>query len=109
MASTSGRIATLGRMGLFLRPRRPLLRLAAGAATAGIAYQAGQRRAQQDVYDRQASAAYDASTVPPVGPGTDPTAELTRLSRLHDAGSLTDQEFTAAKATLLGAGTATRR
>jgi len=28
-------------MGLFWRPRRPILRLAAGAATAGIAYHAG--------------------------------------------------------------------
>jgi hypothetical protein len=32
-------------MGLFFRPRRPLLRLATGAATAGLAYRAGQRRA----------------------------------------------------------------
>jgi SnoaL-like polyketide cyclase len=33
-------------MGLFLRPRRQLLRLAAGAATAGNAYHAGRRRAE---------------------------------------------------------------
>jgi hypothetical protein len=51
-------------MGLFFRPRRPLLRLATGAATAGIAYHAGQRRAEQDAYNQQAAAAYDAVQAP---------------------------------------------
>ena len=45
-------------MGLFPRPRRPLLRLAAGAATATVAYRAGQRRAEQDAYNEQAQAAH---------------------------------------------------
>lgn len=31
-------------MGLMFRPRRPLMRVAAGAATATVAYKAGQRR-----------------------------------------------------------------
>jgi len=44
-------------MGLFFRPRRPLLRLATGAATAGIASRAGQRRAEQDAHNQQAAAA----------------------------------------------------
>jgi len=44
-------------VGLFFRPRRPLLRLATGAATAGIAYHAGQRRAEQDAYNQPAAAA----------------------------------------------------
>jgi hypothetical protein len=35
-------------VGLFFRARRPLLRLATGAATAGAAYRAGQRRAEQE-------------------------------------------------------------
>ena len=52
-------------MGLFFRPRRPLLRLATGAAP-------------------------------------DTIAELERLSRLHESGALTDEEFTAAKARALG-------
>jgi hypothetical protein len=78
-------------VGLFFRPRRPLLRLATGAATAGIAYKAGQRRAEQDVYNEQAAPA-----------PTDTIAELERLARLHESGALTDQEFAAAKARALG-------
>jgi hypothetical protein len=95
-------------MGLFLRPRRPLLRLAAGAATAGIAYKAGQRRTQQDVYNEQASQAYEATQAPlpayapPAAPPPDASAELERLARLHESGALTDEEFTAAKARALG-------
>ena len=96
-------------MGLFFRPRRPLLRLATGAATAGIAYHAGQRRAEQDAYNQQAAAAYDAMQAPPpappvpaAAPPTDTIAELERLTRLHESGALNDQEFTAAKARALG-------
>ena len=80
-----------GRCGPVLPTRRPLLRLATGAATAGIAYHAGQRRAEQDAYNQPAAAA-----------PTDTIAELERLSRLHESGALTDQEFAAAKARPLG-------
>ena len=98
-------------MGLFLRPRRPLLRLAAGAATATVAYRAGQRRAEQDTYNEQAQAAYAATQAPPPayaaptsapGPGTDTIAKLERLARLHESGALSDGEFAAAKAQVLG-------
>jgi hypothetical protein len=93
-------------VGLFFRPRRPLLRLATGAATAGIAYHAGQRRAEQEAYNQQAAAAYEATQAPPrppaAAPATDTIAELERLSRLHESGALTDQEFAAAKARALG-------
>jgi Short C-terminal domain len=96
-------------VGLFFRPRRPLLRLATGAATAGIAYRAGQRRAEQDAYNQQAAAAYGATQAPPppppapaAAPAPDTIAELERLARLHESGALTDQEFAAAKARALG-------
>ena len=93
-------------MGVFFRPRRPLLRLATGAATASIAYRAGQRRAEQDAYNQQAAMAYETTQAPPPPPAATPPpdviAELERLSRLHEAGALTDQEFTAAKAQALG-------
>lgn len=100
-------------MGLFLRPRRPLLRLATGAATATVAYKAGQRRAQQDVDNEQAEAAYAATQPPPPPPAyaapvqapagdTDTIAELERLSRLHESGALSAEEFAAAKARVLG-------
>jgi len=48
-------------MGLMFRRRRPLARLAVGAATAGVAYHAGKRRVQQDAYNDQASQAYQAT------------------------------------------------
>ena len=41
-------------MGLMFRPRRPLMRVAAGAATATVAYKAGQRRTQQNQGNDQA-------------------------------------------------------
>jgi hypothetical protein len=88
-------------MGLFFRPRRPLLRLAAGATTATVAYQAGKRRSEQNAYNTQASAAYDATQS--AAPAADPSInELQRLSDLHTQGQLTDEEFTAAKAKVLG-------
>lgn len=90
-------------MGLFFRPRRPLLRLATGATTAAVAYNVGKRRAQQDDYNEQASSAYGATQAPPSqAPASDSTDELSRLAQLHESGSLTDEEFTAAKAKLLG-------
>ncbi len=108
-------------MGLMFRRRRPVARLAAGAATAGIAYHAGRRREQQDQYNQQATDAYAASQPPPqpepqpqyapapppppaapAAPGDPTGAELSRLAELHQSGALTDEEFTAAKAKVLG-------
>jgi hypothetical protein len=82
------------------RPRRPLMRVAAGAATATVAYKAGQRRNQQNQYDDQAQAA-PAAPAPAAGP-VDSTAELERLAKLHESGALNDEEFSAAKSKLLG-------
>jgi hypothetical protein len=114
-------------MGLFLRRRRPIARLAAGAATAGVAYHAGKRHAEQDAINDQATSAYQATQggpdpdaqppqyaspqyapPPPVAaPPNDPdsldnTAQLEKIVQLHTSGALTDAEFTAAKARLLG-------
>ena len=95
-------------MGLMFRPRRPLMRVAAGAATATVAYKAGQRR-QQNEYDDQAQAAYAQTQAPPAAPSpaaaappSDSTAELERLAKLHESGALNDEEFSAAKSKLLG-------
>ena len=76
-------------MGLFLRPRRPLLRVAAGSATATVAYKAGQAPPPPPAYTAPA-------------PGTDTIAELEKLARLHESGALSDEEFAAAKARVLG-------
>lgn len=97
-------------MGMMFRPRRPLMRVAAGAATATVAYKAGQRRTQQNQYNDQAQAAYaqtqaaqpQAASAPAAPAPTDSTAELERLAKLHDSGALTDEEFAAAKSKLLG-------
>jgi multidrug resistance efflux pump len=97
-------------MGLMFRPRRPLMRMAAGAATATVAYKAGQRRTQQNQYTEQAQAAYSQTQAspPPAAPApapaapADSTAELERLAKLHESGALSDEEFTAAKSRILG-------
>ena len=86
-------------MGLMFRPRRPLMRVAAGAATATVAYKAGQRRTQQNQYNDQAQAPRAA---PAPAPPADSTAELERLAKLHESGALNDEEFAAAKSKLLG-------
>ena len=85
-------------MGMMFRPRRPLMRVAAGAATATVAYKAGQRRTQQNQYNDQAQAAPQQAAPAP----TDSTAELERLAKLHESGALNDEEFAAAKSKLLG-------
>jgi hypothetical protein len=107
-----------------IRRRRPLLR---AAAVAGGAYLAGKRTANQRADEEQAYAEQDArisqleqqqapaapsAQVPAEGrTGMGGTAEsadaslsdqLDRLMNLHSQGMLTDQEFSAAKAKLLG-------
>ena len=87
-------------MGLFFRRRRPAMRLAAGAATAGVAYHAGKQHAENE----QAEAAPAAAPAEPAAPAApDAAAELERLAQLHQSGALTDEEFSAAKAKVLGA------
>ncbi|MCD9874829.1 SHOCT domain-containing protein [Streptomyces guryensis] len=93
--------------------RRPLLR---GALVGGTAYAAGRRAAHAQQHEADQQAAIDQlqaqQTAAPVAP-TAPTApqpsagsalldELARLGELRDHGVLTDAEFAAAKARLLG-------
>jgi hypothetical protein len=77
-------------MGLFFRPRRPLMRLAL--------------RAQEDPgTDRSESPSVTHPGMSPSTPaGRNATAELERLATLHSSGDLTDVEFAAAKARVLG-------
>lgn len=97
-------------MGLMFRRRRPVARLAVGAAAAGVAYHAGKRRAEEDQYDEETAAAVTNESQPPppqyVAPAPASTGgevdELSRLAQMHDSGALTDDEFAAAKAQLLG-------
>jgi Short C-terminal domain len=109
---------------MFMR-RRPLLRAAAvggGAYIAGkhMANKANDQAAYQDQQDQrisdlegqqappdqqyqQAPPQYQQAP-PPAAPAAAPSVydQLSQLATLHDQGALTDDEFTAAKAKLLG-------
>jgi membrane protease subunit (stomatin/prohibitin family) len=89
-----------------------LLRMAArtavvaGTATAvsgRVARRQNEKWAGEDqaAYDQQMAQqqAYEAQQAPPAA---DKTAELQNLAQLHSQGVLTDEEFAAAKAKLLG-------
>jgi len=100
---------------MFMR-RRPLLRAAAVGGTAYVAgkhmankaneqagYEADQDQRISDLEgQQQAPPAQQAP--PPAAPAAAPTVydQLSQLATLHDQGTLTDEEFTAAKAKLLG-------
>jgi len=103
--------------------RRPLLR---AAAVGGTAYYAGKRRADRQAAEQQAYDDQDArisqleqqqydqqqgspqqQAPPPAQPapsGGPPSVsdQLSQLKDLHDQGMLTDEEFSAAKAKVLG-------
>jgi hypothetical protein len=101
-----------------LRRRRPLLR---AAAVGGGAYLAGKHRGRQAEQQGQAEAYQDdrisaledqqgqqqappqPSPQAPAAPATSPMVDqLNQLAALHEQGVLTDEEFAAAKAKLLG-------
>jgi hypothetical protein len=69
-------------------------------------YEAAQQQAQIDAAAQAAAAQYAQPAAPPPAPaaagGTDLVAELQKLASLKDAGILSDDEFAAAKAKLLG-------
>ncbi len=85
--------------------RRPLLR---AAAVGGGAYYAGKRSAESQAAAAAAPPAPPpAAAPPPVAPApggisADAVERLKELAQLHDQGVLTDEEFAAQKAKLLG-------
>lgn len=88
--------------------RRPLLR---AAAVGGGAYMYGKHRAdveaeqQEQAYaqgQQQAFASAPQAPAPATGITSDDTARLEELGRLHEQGILTDEEFAAQKARILG-------
>jgi hypothetical protein len=101
------------------RRRRPLMR---AAVVGGAGYMAGkkvasgreaeaQQNARIDQLEQQQVAPPPAAPAPPAPPpatpapaagGDDTVAQLKQLADLHSAGALTDAEFEAAKAKLLG-------
>lgn len=68
-------------------------------------YSLPRNRTEQAAYNRHLQDSY-ASTrrvAPPApAPVSDPIAQLKELAALHDAGTLTDEEFASAKAKVLG-------
>ena len=97
------------------RRRRPLLR---AAVVGGGAYVAGKRVAQNSAdrsaqeadqddrisdLEQQQGAPQQAAPPPaPAQPGTPVSEQLKQLTALHEDGSLSDEEFAAAKKQLLG-------
>jgi hypothetical protein len=88
--------------------RRPLLR---AAVVGGGAYAMGKQSARREAAEQygQSGAMYDPSqdqpaAGQPVAASSEPSMsdQLTQLTRLHQEGSLSDDEFAAAKSRLLG-------
>lgn len=104
---------------MFVR-RRPLLRAAAVGGGAYMAGRAAGRRAEDRQYAeseqdariasleqqpyQRAQQPYQQAPPPPPPAAAAPSVseQLNQLSALHEQGALTDDEFTAAKARLLG-------
>ena len=99
-------------MGMMFRRNRPIARLATGAAVAGVAYHAGKSHERRAQADEEAQVAYDMTEQPQYAPpppaepaaviGLSADADLDHLVELYNAGVLSEDEFTAAKAKLLG-------
>ncbi len=73
----------------------------AGTATA-VSGHVAQKQADKQADKEAAQAAAAAPAAPAAEPAVDPVAEIERLGALKDKGLLTDEEFAAAKAKLLG-------
>ena len=90
---------------------RGVARTAAVAGTATVvsnrvSRRQGQRWAEQDAQKAQEQAAQapppQAAPAAPAAPAPDPIAQLKELGELHQSGVLTDEEFAAQKAKILG-------
>jgi Short C-terminal domain len=89
--------------------RRPLLRAAAvggGAYALGKHTQRAQEDREQAAYDQGAQQSMAPAPAPAApqssGITSEDTQRLEELGRLHDQGVLTDEEFSAQKARILG-------
>jgi membrane protease subunit (stomatin/prohibitin family) len=89
------------------RRRRPLLRAAVvGGGAYAVGRSSANRSAQQAQQEQQAQQAQQAQQVPQQAPAAEDSMsdQLNKLTSLHGQGALTDAEFSAAKAKLLGNG-----
>ncbi len=96
----------MGRPGLIGTAARTAVIAGTAQATAGAVASRQQRRANEQA-QAQAAAQYAAQAPPPqaapapAAGGDDLLESLERLAALHQSGALTDEEFAAAKASLL--------
>ncbi len=74
----------------------------AGTATAVSGRVQRRQAARYDEQDAQQYAEQQPQQPPPAAPEDDATAQLQNLAQLHAQGVLTDEEFAAAKAKILG-------
>lgn len=92
-----------------LRRRRPIARMATTAVVAGTAAHMGAKSAQRSAADAQDQAAPPAPAPAPVNEPAAPEAaesseieQLKQFAALKDQGILTEEEFAAKKAQILG-------
>jgi len=86
---------------------RGVVRTAAVAGTATavsnrVSRRQGERWARQESYDEPEPQPQQQYAPPPAAPAPDPIAQLKELGELHTQGILTDEEFAAQKAKILG-------
>ena len=77
----------------------------AGTATSvsnRVSRRQANRWSQQDYQEQQQYAAEAPAAPAPAAPAADPIEELKKLGELHTQGILTDEEFSAQKAKILG-------
>jgi hypothetical protein len=93
-----------------LRRGRPILRTAAIVGTASVVSGSVQHHQQQkyaaqeqeQYAEQQQQYAQQAPAPAPAAPAGGDVGELTQLAQLHEQGILTDEEFAAKKAQILG-------
>ena len=89
-----------------MRRRMRRRAIVGGAAAAGLAYHAGKKRGERGYEDEGTEPDEPQSYAPPppaqAVADQSPADELARLGELHTQGVLTDEEFAAAKAKVLG-------
>jgi membrane protease subunit (stomatin/prohibitin family) len=103
----------IGRRGMVVR-RRPIMRAAAIGGTFAAGRSMGRRAEGQanaqadqdqrlgDLEAQQAQQPQQQAAPAQAGPGPSVMDQLSQLTALHQRGALTDDEFTAAKAKILG-------
>jgi hypothetical protein len=83
--------------------RRPIARLAVGTAVvAGTAGVVSNHMAQSQAQQAPVEEPQPVAAAPAPAQAADPYAELEKLGKLHAEGILTDEEFAAQKAKVLG-------